>query len=73
MLHLPREGPVALNVYDLLGRRVRTLVDRVLPAGEQRVLWDGRDASGQAVAPGVYFARLWTPQGARLTRVVRLR
>jgi hypothetical protein len=72
VLDMPRAGPASLQVYDLLGRRVRTLVDRALPAGAHRVTWDGRDGGGNVTAPGVYFARLWTPQGARLRRVVRL-
>jgi glucose/arabinose dehydrogenase len=71
-LSLPQAGQVSLLVYDLQGRHLRTLVDAVLPAGEQRVSWDGRDSDGRAAAPGVYFARLWTPQGARVRRVVRV-
>lgn len=45
-------GPVTLTVYDVLGRRVRTLVDVDQPAGSYQVDWDGRDASGQPVASG---------------------
>ena len=55
---LEREGWVRLRVYDLLGRPVRTLWDGLLPAGAQRLEWDGRNAAGQAVASGVYFYRL---------------
>ncbi len=51
-------GPVQMDVYDVAGRRVRTLVDEVLPVGDHQVHWDGRDQSGQAVSSGVYFARL---------------
>ena len=72
-LSLPHAGPVSLLLYDLQGRRVRTLVDAILPPGEQRVIWDGRDAEGHAASPGIYFARLWTPMGARTRRVVRIR
>ena len=71
-LSLPKAGQVSLLIYDLQGRRVRTLVDAALPAGEQRVIWDGRDAGGRDASPGVYFARLWTPAGARIRRVVRI-
>jgi hypothetical protein len=71
-LSLPHAGPVSLLVYDLQGRRVRTLVDAVFPAGEQRVTWDGRDGGGHAAAPGVYFARVLTPMGARTRRIVRI-
>jgi len=49
---------VHLDVFDLRGRRVRTLLDSVLPAGGHEAAWDGRDASGRDAASGVYFLRL---------------
>lgn len=55
---LPHPIRTALLVYDLSGRRVRTLVDADLPAGEHTVAWDGRNESGQLVASGAYFCRL---------------
>jgi len=47
-----------LNVYDLNGKIVRSLVNGVLPSGEHTVVWDGRDARGEMVASGMYFYRL---------------
>jgi flagellar hook assembly protein FlgD len=64
---------VALTVYDVLGRRVRTLVKAALPAGTHRVAWSGRDEAGRPVAPGVYFLRLEALGEARTGKVVRLR
>ncbi len=55
---LVREGRVDLAVYDLNGRLVRTLAGDVLPSGEHRAAWDGRDETGQTVASGVYLVRL---------------
>ncbi len=55
---LPQDGRVALEVYDVRGSLVRFLVDADLPRGSHRATWDGRDASGRAVASGSYFARL---------------
>ena len=49
---------VRLDVYDLRGRHVVTLLDGRLEPGERRVEWDGSDASGRPVASGVYVARL---------------
>ncbi len=51
-------GPVTIIVYDALGRKVKTLVDAWQPVGVHQVVWDGRDAGGQAVAAGIYFYRL---------------
>ena len=55
---LPRQEVVSLHIIDLLGRRVRTLVEGELGAGEHAVVWDGRDQSGIEAAAGIYFARL---------------
>ena len=56
--HLPRAGRVNLAVCDLRGRRVRTLVTGLLPAGPRTAIWDGRDEEGQAVSSGIYLATL---------------
>lgn len=55
---LPERIPVRLQVFDLRGRLVRTLVDGPREAGVQRVTWDGRDARGARVASGVYLYRI---------------
>jgi hypothetical protein len=57
-LALPRPEHVRLEVFDLLGRRVRTLTDDSFEAGEQAFTWDGRDASGASLSAGVYVARV---------------
>ena len=67
---LPEEQAVRLDVFDLQGRRVRTIADRRLPAGASVLGWDGRDASGVRLARGVYFARLTTPATTRSTRIL---
>jgi len=62
---------VRLNIYDVTGRLVRTLVDgKVMEAGPHTTLWDGTDRAGHTVASGTYFARMeagsWK-QDARVT------
>ncbi|MFH1009287.1 MAG: CotH kinase family protein [Candidatus Latescibacterota bacterium] len=47
-----------LKIHDLLGREVRTLVDRKQSAGVYEVVWDGRDAAGKEVSSGVYAYRM---------------
>ena len=41
-------------------------------AGGETAVWDGRDASGHAAPGGIYFARLVTADGTRVTRIARL-
>ncbi len=60
-----REGAhVTLAIYDVSGRLVTKLVDAPTAAGEQMILWDGRNAHGRQVGSGIYFSRLsvdtWT-------------
>ena len=51
-------GPIELDVFDLLGRPVRSLVSGPVPAGDHAVIWDGSDESGSRVGSGVYLYRL---------------
>jgi hypothetical protein len=51
-------GHVRLDVLDFRGRLVAVLVDQMVGAGEQTVLWRGRDRAGRAVASGLYTCRL---------------
>ena len=59
---VPDGGPVRLEVFDVLGRRVATPFDGEVGTWPQRVIWDGRDDTGRPVAGGPYLARL-TQQG----------
>ena len=52
---LPKPGHATVGVFDAKGRRVRSLVDTDLAAGEHAVSWDGRDDRGQRASAGVYF------------------
>lgn len=68
---VPATGPVRLWIGDLRGRRVRTLVDGVRPAGEDAVTWLGRDDTGRSAAAGVYLAVI-EHGGQRVARRVTL-
>ena len=57
---LSNQQTVRLQVYNLQGQPVTTLVNQTLGAGVYRVTWDGRNAAGQAVASGIYTYRLQT-------------
>jgi hypothetical protein len=52
---VPTAGPVRLDIYDILGRKVQTLLDIIQPAGEYRVIWNANK-----VGSGAYFYRLTT-------------
>ena len=54
---LARESHARVAVYDVMGRRVRTLLDQTRAVGAGQVFWDGRDDAGRRLGSGVYFAR----------------
>gem|GEM_PF-3264667 len=55
---LPHSSFVVLEIYNLMGKKVRTLVADEKPAGHFEVRWDGTDEMNQDVASGIYFCRL---------------
>jgi hypothetical protein len=68
---MPSAGTARLAIVDLAGRTVRLVAGGMRQAGPQRVTWDGRDARGQLVRPGAYFAKLDSPWGSRSRMLVR--
>ena len=69
---LPVAEDVQLGVFDLVGRKVATLASGQLPAGQHHRDWNGLDASGQKVHPGMYFYRLRAGSSTLTTRAVLL-
>jgi len=55
---VPAPARVSLIVFNLLGQKVRTLVDGPMPAGRHEVEWRARDDEGQPVSSGIYFYHL---------------
>jgi hypothetical protein len=55
---LVEETGVTLIIYDISGRRIRTLVNRICGAGSHMITWDGKDDNGQRVSSGIYIYML---------------
>ena len=70
---LPEATDVRLDVFNLLGQHVSTLVDGLLDAGRHEVIWDSRDAQGNATASGVYFYRLRAGDRTQTRKMVLLK
>jgi hypothetical protein len=68
--YVPSNGPVDVSIYDVSGRRVRTLANGPEQIGSRTIWWDRRTADGQVVAPGVYWVRLTAKEGERAVKVV---
>ena len=55
---LASAGHLSLQIYDILGRNVKTLIDKDIEAGQYSIIWDGTNNSGQDVPSGAYFYKL---------------
>ena len=67
---LPAAATVKLEIFNILGRKVTTVVDADLPAGRHVRQRDGRSSDGTAVSSGVYFAKLTAGQFTSTKKMV---
>jgi hypothetical protein len=72
-LSLPERGYTRLDIFDIRGRLVNTLLDGYHSAGQYTLQWPGTDASGRFAGSGVYIARLLSQAGIKTTRFVLLK
>ena len=52
---VPQSGNVTIDIYNLVGQRIKTLVDDAFSAGRYKTVWDGKDNAGVNVSSGIYF------------------
>ncbi len=69
---IPAAGEIDLAVFNILGQRVRTLVEGHRLRGSYQVIWDGKDTAGKDEGSGVYFCRLKMAQGRTWVRKMYL-
>jgi flagellar hook assembly protein FlgD len=73
---MERPADVSIILFDLLGRRVRTVVDARYGAGTFSTLWDGKNDAGIPVATGVYFmvmrVEAGNPSGSSMINVRKM-
>jgi spore coat protein CotH len=72
--YLPKKSQVNINIYNMLGQLVRTLVNNVNQnAGSYSVSWDGKDLTGVTAPAGIYFYRLETPDFVRTKKMIMIK
>mgnify|MGYP003322819214 FL=1 len=71
--NLKEAGAVTLRIYDVMGQRVRELVNAPQSAGRYQLTWDGRDQRGTPVANGVYFYELRAGEFRALRKMVLMK
>jgi len=70
---IPENQTVTLTIYDVLGRKVRTLVNSEMTVGKYLKTWNGINDSGANVASGVYFYRLKTDNYIKVRKMILMR
>lgn len=70
---LQHGAAVSLDIINLLGRRVTTLMDQSLPAGRYSIIWDGTEADGAPVATGLYFYVLKAGDQRQVKKMILLK
>ncbi len=70
---LPKAGHVNLAIYNIMGQKVRTLVDGMQPAGRFHLVWDGRSDSGVRVPSGIYFYRIQSGEYVAMKKMILMK
>ncbi len=71
--HSLKDGPVEISVYNLLGSKVKTLIDMKMAAGSYQTIWQGKDDSGQQAASGMYLVVMKTGQKRQTQKVLLIK
>jgi hypothetical protein len=71
--YLPRSQRISIEVYDVMGRKVRTLAAGYMPEGRHSITWNGRGPGGLRAAPGVYILRLDSGGFSQSRKIVLIR
>ena len=67
---LTRNGHVTISVYNAVGRKIKTLVDKYYQAGLYQISWDGTNEWGDKVVSGVYFTRMVTQDASSVQKAL---
>jgi glucuronoarabinoxylan endo-1,4-beta-xylanase len=70
---IPVTADASLIVYNILGQKVRTLINKTVAAGDYYIAWDGKNEAGNAVASGIYFYRLQAKEFMAVKKCILLR
>ena len=67
---LPEESNIRLEIYDVTGSLVRTLVNKQQSAGRYEVIWDGKNTHGNRIVSGLYFYKMTTPKYTHVQKMM---
>lgn len=70
---IPESGTVSLQIYNLKGQLIRTLINDFLPAGKQSLVWNGTDNENKPVASGVYLYKIKAGKNSTTAKMLLLK
>ena len=70
---IPESGIVSLQIYNLKGQLIRTLINDFLPAGKQSLVWNGTDNENKPVASGVYLYKIKAGKNSTTAKMLLLK
>jgi hypothetical protein len=70
---LPERAPATISIYNIQGKRIKTLLKETFDAGSKKMVWDGTDSHGNPVSSGVYFCRLHAGERVLTRKMVLLK
>ena len=73
VFNLPEEGNVKLEIYNIKGQKIITLLDCYMSPGRSEMIWNGKDDNGKPVGSGVYFYKLQTPSKSYVRKCMLLK
>ncbi len=71
--YLPKATPCRVEIFNIRGQKVKTLLSGTMLSGKHTLVWNGKDDSSREVSSGVYFSRLITPQSTKLGKMLMLK
>ncbi|MFH2034949.1 MAG: S8 family serine peptidase [Candidatus Zixiibacteriota bacterium] len=71
--NLPKAADVAINIYNLLGQKVKTLINLHQRAGQYQIIWDGTNDRGGKISSGIYFYRMETEEFSQTRKMLLLK
>ncbi|NIR47172.1 T9SS type A sorting domain-containing protein, partial [candidate division KSB1 bacterium] len=70
---LPESGHVRLSIYNMLGQKIRTLLNEIRSAGQYSIRWDGKNDFGSEVSSGVYIVRMTVGEIVKSRKLLKLK
>lgn len=68
-----RAGKVKVDVYNIKGQHIKSILEETKSSGSYQLIWDGKDKAGNKVAPGIYFMRLEADGKALTKKMLKLK